>query len=295
MSSDGTAESIFRIAAGDITATISAVGGAIRRLEYRGRPLLRPCDAEAVLRDYVNVVLAPWPNRVCDGRFSFAGAEHQLAITEPERGHALHGFTPREIFTPTRRSDTDAVELAATVGPEPGWPWPITVTAHYKASADGLTVTLDAHNRSAEPAPVALGLHTYLDAQGADLDECTLATGLGSRLPLDTQLIPAGPAQPLDHSTWAMRTRTFDDAFAFAPREPAPTRLIGPEGRGVQLSVSPRMGWQQIYTSPERWLAVEPMTAPPNALADATDLIVLAPGEHVDAWVRIQPVGRDLA
>ena len=36
--------------------------------------------------------LIPWPNRLADGRYSFDGADHQLALTEPERHNAIHGL-----------------------------------------------------------------------------------------------------------------------------------------------------------------------------------------------------------
>ena len=36
--------------------------------------------------------LIPWPNRIAEGRYSFEGSEHQLALNEPERGNAIHGL-----------------------------------------------------------------------------------------------------------------------------------------------------------------------------------------------------------
>ena len=47
---------------------------------------------------YGGAVLARWPNRVVNGRYQFAGAAHQLALTEPERGHALHGLAGWQDF-----------------------------------------------------------------------------------------------------------------------------------------------------------------------------------------------------
>ena len=37
-------------------------------------------------------VLAPWPNRIRDGRYTFDGEAHQLALTEPARHNAIHGL-----------------------------------------------------------------------------------------------------------------------------------------------------------------------------------------------------------
>ena len=54
----------------------------------------------------------------------------------------------------------------------------------------------------------------------------------------------------------------------------------------LELAADESWPWLQVYTGdglPEgrrrRSLAVEPMTCPPNALADGADLVVLEPGE----------------
>ena len=45
------------------------------------------------------------------------------------------------------------------------------------------------------------------------------------------------------------------------------------------------MPWTQLFTSPQRHLAVEPMTAPPNALATGEGLTVLDPGDRMSvSW-----------
>ena len=37
-------------------------------------------------------VLAPWPNRLGDGRYTFQGVEAQAPLDEPDRGNAIHGL-----------------------------------------------------------------------------------------------------------------------------------------------------------------------------------------------------------
>ena len=63
-------------------------------------------------------------------------------------------------------------------------------------------------------------------------------------------------------------------------------------GRPVELAVDRSWPWLQVYSGDtlasgqrRRSLAVEPMTCPPNALADGTDLVVLAPdGTWSGTW-----------
>ena len=79
-------------------------------------------------------------------------------------------------------------------------------------------------------------------------------------------------------------------------------RLRGPAGE-LELAVDEQWPWLQLYTGdqfPEgqhrRSLAVEPMTSPPNALADHLDLVVLDPGgEWSGTWTLAwTPAGRAL-
>ena len=79
--------------AGDYEAVIASVGASLRSLTYDGRDLTVPFDADEVRPSYRGATLAPWPNRIVDGKFTFAGVERQVALTEPARHHALHGLS----------------------------------------------------------------------------------------------------------------------------------------------------------------------------------------------------------
>lgn len=266
-----------RLRCGDTEAVICASGASIRSLRRAGRPLLREFSGEHP-PEAANAVLAPWPNRVGGAAFEFRGRTHRLRVTEPERGHALHGFTLGTVFT--LLADRERARLRAVLGPEEGWPWRIELTVVYEALPEGLRARLSARNLSEVAAPCALGAHPYLDPQGRPLDECTLLFDAAHRLPLGPSLIPLGEREPWSEPAIAMRGRGFDDAFVHAPGAHE-VRLMHPDGRGVALRSA--MPWTQLYTSPQRWLAVEPMTAPPNALNTGCDLGVLGPGEILTA------------
>jgi aldose 1-epimerase len=86
----------------------------------------------------------------------------------------------------------------------------------------------------------------------------------------------------------------LDDALTDLRRDDdgwARTVLTGSAGR-LELAVDAAWGWLQVYTADQlppgerrRSLAVEPMTCPPNALADGADLVVLEPGaEWSGTW-----------
>ena len=274
------------LARGAVHAAVSASGAAIRELTVEGKPLLRTFAQGTHPPQATNIVLAPWPNRVANATFTYAGTRYDLAVTETELGHALHGFTQHRIFDfhdpQPGESAGEHVTLRTVLGPEPGWPWPIELTVRYQLTDLGLEASMTAANLGDEAAPCALGVHTYLDAQGAPLDQCTLHHSIAQRQPLDARNIPVGAREPWPDNPIRMSGRWLDDAgYDPASSQPHTARLVDADGAGVELTATANMPWTQIYTSPQRHLAVEPMTAPPNALATGEDLTVLEPGGHL--------------
>lgn len=265
------------LARGDVRAVISASSAAVRELTVFGRPLLRSFAQGMHPPQAANIILAPWPNRVADAAFTFRGQRNELAVTEPERGHAIHGFTVRRIFDIVEHAP-DAAALRTVLGSEPGWPWPIELTVRYTLTESGLDASMTAVNLADEPATCALGVHTYLDAQGAPLDECTLHHTIVERQPVDERLIPAGDREPWPQSPIPMEGTVLDDAGYDPLNRPRIARLIDDSGTGVELEATANLPWTQLFTSPQRHLAVEPMTAPPNALNTGEGLAVLDPG-----------------
>ncbi len=66
------------LCAGPYEAVVSEVGGALATLRHgggksEGRDLVRATDDEPPLPNYRGAVLAPWPNRIADGRYPFGG------------------------------------------------------------------------------------------------------------------------------------------------------------------------------------------------------------------------------
>ncbi|MCU1444697.1 MAG: galactose mutarotase, partial [Cryobacterium sp.] len=63
----------FTISHGGYSATIASVGASLRLLTWNGRDLVVPFAADEVRPGYRGAVLAPWPNRVVDGSYTFDG------------------------------------------------------------------------------------------------------------------------------------------------------------------------------------------------------------------------------
>src|SRR5947209_908729 len=86
---------------GDQRATVVEVGGGLRSYSVAGVDVVDGYAAEERCTGGRGQLLLPWPNRVRDGAYRFAGADHQLALTEPDRHHAIHGLVRWSNFSAT--------------------------------------------------------------------------------------------------------------------------------------------------------------------------------------------------
>lgn len=279
---------------GDYTAEVATIGATLRAATFRGRPLLQSFAAHDVRPQYMGATLAPWPNRIVDGTYSFAGEDRVLALTEPERGHALHGLAVWLDFDAETDDSTDdsSVTLSATIPAQRGYPHRIALTVTYRLDEDGLTCTTTAENTGPSPAPYGTAQHPYLIAGPGRPDEWRLTIPAATCLQTDDRLSPTGPA-PVTADTDFRAPRLvgdtrLDTAFTDLVRDAsgmATVRVEAAGGDAVSLSWGPEYPWLQVFTGdlpePElrrRALAVEPMTCPPDAFNSGTDLIVLQPG-----------------
>lgn len=290
----------LRIAAHGYEAVIASVGASLRVLRCEGRDLVVPFEADEVRPGYRGTTLAPWPNRIVDGRYEFGGVEHQLALTEPARGQALHGLLSWAEFSDRLVLD-DRVVLSAVIEPQAGYPFRVEVETEYRLDEDGLQQTVTARNLGTDAAPWGTGPHPYLVAGAGRVDDWTLALSASEVLTVTDDRLSPVAVEPVDsHPQWDFRAQRLigdvfiDHAFTGLSRTDgiAEVRLTSGD-RGVALSWDERCPWVQIHTADNPGqdgihrigLAVEPMTCPPDAFNSAVDLVVLEPGdEHSAAW-----------
>lgn len=238
-------------------------------------------------------MLVPWPNRVAGARYRWRGQDHDLEVTEPARGHSIHGFLRHRPWSVTARAD-DAVTLAAAVDPSWGWPGPLHVATTYALDPGGLTVTHALTNTGEVDVPAGLGTHPYLRAGDTDPADGTLTLAADRVVEVDEALVPTGvrPVAPEEDLRAGRRVGdlALDTCFGAAP---GPDGVLGvltaPDGRATALWADPAVRWVQVFTPDDlggrgRAVAVEPMTCPPDALNSGTDLHVLAPGETWTVW-----------
>lgn len=282
---------------GDAEAVITQVGGTLRTFTVAGQPVVAGFTANEVCPHGRGQQLMPWPNRIADGRYTWAGVEHQLALTEPARGNALHGLVAWQPWELVERTDA-ALTVATRLFPQVGWAWVLDLSCRYALDDEGLTVTPSATNRSAEAAPFGYGAHPYLTAGEERVDDVRLVAPAASFLDVDPErLLPVGTdvassTRPVDGTDADLRAdiplggRALDLAYTDLPREGRwEVTLTGP--RQVTLwADAAAFPWLQVFTGdalPEPYrrssgIAVEPLTCPPNAFATGEGVIALEPG-----------------
>lgn len=287
------------ISLGGQSATIVEVGGGIRRYADSGRDVLQPYDEDAMCDGAHGAPLIPWPNRLADGRYRFDGTDHQVALTEPTKQNAIHGFLrwrPWEVV----EHDAHRVMMGARLFPLEGYPFRLDVSVDYALGEDGLTVTTTATNSGNQALPYGCGQHPYLSPGGeGTIDGCTLQLEAGTRISTDAERqLPTG-SEAVAGTEFDFREprkigdTTIDFAFTDLVRDAddrAWVRLTGHDGQTSELWVDRAYDLVELYTAdtlavPRRrkGLGTEPMTCPPNALATGEGVIRLEPGESTSA------------
>jgi aldose 1-epimerase len=276
----------YEISAAGYAAVVTESGAALRGLSHHGRDLVDGFADDQMSSGGRGQLLMPWPNRIRDGRYSFAGRELQLGLTDPSRGNASHGLARWAAWTPEEHTAT-SVSLVYRVMAQSGYPWTLDLHVLYDLSADGLVVTQTGTNLSPEPAPYASGAHPYLKV-GSAIEDLELHVPARTRVLVDDRLTPTG-TEPVSGAYDFTAPRRIGDAvldvcLGDLDRDEGRTtvRLVDPTAdRGVALWVDKGHRWLQVFTPPSEGprpgLAVEPMTAPADAFNSGTDLVTLAP------------------
>lgn len=290
----------FELVSGEQRATIVEVGGGIRSYDWGDRPVLHPYDLDAMCDGAHGAPLVPWPNRLADGHYRFDGVDHQIALTEPEKHNAIHGFLLWRSWHAVGRSQGRIV-MATRLHPLQGYPFALDVRVEYALDDGGLTVRTTTTNIGDRTCPYGCGQHPYLSPGTGLVDDCTLELAAATRVCTDEQRqLPTG-TEPVDGTPFDFRTgrklgnQAVDFAFTDLTRDDdgrAWVRLTGPDGRTAELWVDATYPLVEIFTADDlapdrrrRGLGTEPMTCPPNAFATGDRVLALEPGEAVTtAW-----------
>ncbi len=296
---------VVNLVAHGFSAQLAAVGATLVSLEYQGQPLVRAFDPQLPRPAFSGAILAPWPNRVTDGSYRWDGTEYQLPITEPERGHALHGLVADTNFSLTDHSEQSA-QLRTIITPSEGYPFHIELVISYQLEAEGLRTTATATNLGDAAAPFGWGSHAYLVAPGERVNQWTLSLPAqqvqltqGQRL-LPTEVVNVADTELDFRAPKTLGTTFIDHAYTsleFDGQKQTRAILTDAHGVGSQIIWDETCPWVQVHTADRddpqvdrTGLAIEPMTCPPGAFNSGEDVVRLQPAAtHQASWL-IGPV-----
>ncbi len=288
----------YAITHGEQHATVVEVGGGIRAYDVGGREVLHPYAVHEMCDGAHGAPLVPWPNRLGHGRYGFHGQEHQVALTEPEKNNAIHGFLRWRPWH-CLAHEQGRVVMGTTLFPLQGYPFTLDVSVSYRLDDSGLSVTTRATNLGDQPAPYGCGQHPYLSPGVGTVDDCILYLEADTRILTDPhRQLPTG-REDVSGTAYDFRAGrrlgdlAIDHAFTDLHRDDqgrAWVRLESSDDWVTQLWVDEAYPVIEIFTgdtlAPDRrrrGLGTEPMTCPPNAFQSGDGVIRLEPGDTSSA------------
>lgn len=289
----------YTLTAGASTVVVASLAAALRSYERNGVALTETWGDDDIPAGGGGILLAPWPNRVADGRWTLHGKEQRLDITEPSKGNAIHGLLRNTGYQAIEVGPSHVV-LEAEVFPQHGYPFHLLHRARYELTEEQLTVTQELTNLSSDAAPFALGAHPYLKISDVPTEDLTLTLLAATVFESDDQSIPTGTAPVAGQYDLRSGQRVGDIQFdaAFTDLETVSGRhehvLSAADGRRVTLWADTAFAYAHVYVSivypgVSKAVAIEPMTAPANAFNSGEGLRWLDPGTSFSAAWGILP------
>jgi aldose 1-epimerase len=279
-------------------ALAPSVGGAIVGFRRNGIPLMRETPEQALhdrlVRQTSSYPLIPYSNRIDQGRFSFEGVTHKLALNFGDHPHSIHGNAWQRPWHVAEASDTRCrlTLLHRPVGEEAeGWPFAYKAEQLFALTSDDLTVTLTIENKDDRAVPAGFGLHPFFPRRpGVRLRftaDGVYQTGPDS-LPTESISVP----DEWNYSEMRVLGEPhLDNCFNGWDGEAE----ISFEQDSVRLRMQadPVFGHLVVYVPDGRdFFAIEPVTHVNNAVnrpeISNHGLYVLRPGEQLTGTVKFQ-------
>lgn len=237
--------------------------------------------------------LTPFPGRTAYAKFNWNGNDYQLVNNVSWAPHALHGFLQnKEWAFKCFESDSDKCTAEFTCdwpGAFAGFPFPFRATNKITFTGESYTVEASVTNIGKADMPYSEGWHPYF-MLGEKIDELTMTLPETDFAELDKADIPTGKFHADTRFVGGRKINDefINDCFCLG------NEFKESEGKTAHMSLQGKFGtidiWQnagrgqynaiQIYTPPTRMsIAIEPMTAEPDALNHHRGLIVIPAGE----------------
>lgn len=288
------------LTAGDLQAEFWPSAGMLgASLRYRGVELLRRVDDLAAARAKGSTagipLLYPWANRLSSLQYRAAGRQVSLDPSSPllhfdDHKLPMHGVPWGQLQWTVVSSRTDALtarldwlsrELLAI------FPFPHHVEMAVRLRPLDLEIQTTVFADSASPVPISFGFHPYFGLPKIPRSQWTLHAPAMRKLSLDPRGIPTGAETPSAPVAAPLADTSYDAAFALSGEQAL--FFIAANGYSIAVNFESGFRFAQIFAPNDKpFIAIEPMTAPTNALNSGESLRLIAPGEHLTASFRIE-------
>lgn len=288
------------LTAGDLQTTFWPAAGMLgASLRFRGVELLRrvdDLDTARVKRSTAGIpLLYPWANRLSSLHYRAAGRDVSLDAASrllhfDDHKLPMHGVPWSQLQWNVVSSHADALtarldwlsqELLAV------FPFPHHVEMAVRLRPADLEIQGIVFADSGSPVPISFGFHPYFGLPGIPRAEWTLNAPAMRKLALDAQGIPTGQETPWTPLAARLGNTGYDDGFALGSEHA--TFSIAGNGYSIAIEFQSGFLYAQIFAPKDKeFIAIEPMTAPTNALCSGESLRVIAPGQQFGASFRIR-------
>lgn len=238
--------------------------------------------------------LYPWANRLGGLNYRAAGREVALDPSSPilhfdDRNLPMHGVPwPQlgwDVVTATEdkilaRLAWSSTELLAI------FPFPHHVEMQVQLEFGALCIETTVFAGSESALPVSFGFHPYFGLPRLARAQWTLQVPAMRQLTLDSRGIPTGAETASPALDGPLGSTSYDTGFALA--RPGETFSITGGGFSIAVEFCDGFRYAQIYAPGNKdFIAIEPMTAPTNALLSGSGLRIVRPGDHFTAIFRV--------
>lgn len=284
----------YRDEKGEIGIDILAEKGLIVDIILQGQSLLDGIKSKEDFEkngSYKSSILAPFPNRLKEGKFTFQEKIYQFPINDTAFNNAIHGIDTSSGFELIKEEAGSSLNLSLEYkydGSKDYFPFPYLIRYDVRIDSYKCQIGFEIQNTGSTQAPLGIGWHPYFTL-GQTIDDCGLCIPKCKKIELDDSMIPTGKSSPFKEYTKCkpLKETNFDTAFVIEKDTDFTSVVLENDIyklRYYQETKPQKFNYLQIYTPEDRnSIAFEAMSCNIDAHNNQKGLHVLAPGKKFRA------------
>lgn len=226
---------------------------------------------------YFSAILFPFSGRIENGKYTYNQKNYQLKQNEIENKHALHGLVYDQHFKSIDEkttSNTAQITLEyISDGSLQGFPYKFSLRAKYTFKNDGVILKVSIKNTDTISFPFSLGWHPYFKSEV--VNDTVINFNSKIAYSINESMIPQNSYKHNNPSSWKINKTHLDTSYILNK----PIIKYKSQVYNLVLEIeNTGANFLQLYTPKDRLsIAIEPMTALPNAYNNTIGLKELYP------------------